>query len=92
MRANRINEFWHLELQHRQGDNVFEAAESRQDAQFRLQRVREPPNFPYGEEPIVQKRQADAVLPLVVEVLPPVGKRLENRVDVLEKYPLQIAR
>ena len=30
--ANPINELWHLELQHRQGDDVLEAAESRQDA------------------------------------------------------------
>lgn len=92
MHANPIDDFWHLELQHRKGDDVLEAAESRQDGQLRLQRVREPPNLPYGGEPIVQKRQADAVPPLVVKVLPPVGKRFENRVDVLEEYPLQIAR
>ena len=92
VRANPIDEFWRLELQHRQGNDVLEAAESRQDAQLRLQRVRKPPNLPYGGEPIVQKRQVDAAPPLVVEVLLPVGKRIENRVDILEKHPLQVTR
>ena len=37
-------------------------------------------------------RQADAAPPLVVEVLLSVGKRLENRVDIFEKNPPQVAR